>query len=216
MLVQILCIKLHSPLKCLSFLTCIATKAQKRTATTAISISMDTSIELVHHKWGEKGRALMKPNATEKWRKSSLRNQSKPQGTDKLYDIWWSAFYLSVKLVTSARLTMNTSTDIAWTISCSILRCALIGIGITAQSNDRCVNQKGAARFRLVVLATSADASMPYNTLKVSKLLKTEHLRRKVKCNDSTINIDDKKWCYLAVCHFQLDLWTKLFCHSPR
>lgn len=41
----------------------------------------------------------------------------------------------------------------------------------------------------MAVLATSADASLPYSTMKASKLLKTEHLRHKVKCNDSTINI---------------------------
>lgn len=70
-------------------------------------------------------------------------------------------------------------------------------------SNGRMIDvssRKAVKELKLVVPATSANASMPY-TLKTYpySTLKTEHLRHKVKCDDSTINTANENKLMLLV-----------------
>lgn len=61
-------------------------------------------------------------------------------------------------------------------------------------------SRKAVEEFKLLVPATSADASMPY-TLKTYPYStpKTEHLRHKVKCNNFTINTANENKLMLLV-----------------
>lgn len=59
-------------------------------------------------------------------------------------------------------------------------------------------SRKAVEELKLVVPATSANASMPY-TLYPYSTLKTEHLRHKVKCNDPTINTANENKLMLLV-----------------